>query len=186
MSTMAWNEVKVSTIANCFKKAGLVKQVPGDVAEHEINFQEAADELHYEGVDDTTWNSIEDHLGFSTTFEEYVDIDSQICTTQELTEESIVESVIAIKAKIQEGIKEEDEEMKEDEDDLTADNVPSNTPKCLEAISGIRAFFQSSGMPENVFDPLAVLEDHALQSQIFSKKKQCKITDLFMKKVQSG
>ena len=45
MLTMAWNEVRVSTIANCFRKTGFVKQVPGDVAEHEINFQEAADEL---------------------------------------------------------------------------------------------------------------------------------------------
>ena len=82
MSTMACNEVKVSTTANCFRKAGFVKQVLGDVAEHEINFLEAADKLQYEGIDDTTWNSIQDHLGFSTTFEEYVDIDSQICTTQ--------------------------------------------------------------------------------------------------------
>ena len=48
MSTMAWNEVKVSTIANGFRKAGFVKQVPGDVAEHEINFQEVADKLKYE------------------------------------------------------------------------------------------------------------------------------------------
>ena len=118
-------------------------------------------------------------------FEEYVDRDSQICTTQKLTEESIVESVIAAKAKIQEEIKEEDEEMK-DEDDLPTDNVPSNTAQCLEAISGIRAFFQSSCMPENVFNALTVLEDHALQSQIFSKKKQCKITDLFMKKEKNG
>ena len=94
--------------------------------------------------------------------------------------------MIAAKAKIQEEIKEEDEEMKEEKDDLPADNVPSNTTQCLEAISGIRAFFQSSGMPEIVFDALTVLEDHALQSQIFSKKKQCKITDLFMKKEQSG
>ena len=52
-----------------------MKQVPGDVAKYEINFQEAADELQYEGVDDTAWNSIQDHLGFSTTFEEYVDVD---------------------------------------------------------------------------------------------------------------
>ena len=95
--------------------------------EHEINFQEAADELQYEGIDDTPWISIQDHFGFSTTFGEYVDIYSQICTTQELTEESIVESEIAAKAKIQEEIKEEDEEMKEDEDDLPADNVPPNT-----------------------------------------------------------
>ena len=86
-------------------------------------------------VDDTAWNSIQDHLGFSTTFEGYVDIDSQICTTQELTEKLIVESVIVAKAKTQEEIKEEDEEMKEDEDDLPADNVPSNNAQCLEAIS---------------------------------------------------
>ena len=131
-------------------------QILGDEAEHEINFQEAADELQYEGVDDTTWNSIQDHLGFSTTFEEYVDINSQICITQELTEESIVESVIAAKAKIQEEIKEEDEKMKEEEDDLPADNVPSNTVQCLEAILGIRAFFQSSGMHENVFNALSL------------------------------
>ena len=65
--------------------------------------------MQYEGVDDTTWNSIQDHLGFSTTFEEYVDIDSQICTTHELTEESLIESVVAAKAKIQEETKEEDE-----------------------------------------------------------------------------
>ena len=75
---MAWNEVKVSTIANCFRKAGFVAEVPGDVAEHLINFQEAAHKLQYEGVDDTTWNSIQDHLGFSTTFEEYVDIESNM------------------------------------------------------------------------------------------------------------
>ena len=186
MSTMAWNEGKVSTMANCFRKAGFVKQVPGNVAEHEINFQEVADKLQYEGVDDTTWNSIQDHLGFSTTFEEYVDIDSQICAIQELTEESIVESVIAAKTKIQEEIKEKDDEMKEEVDDLPTDNASSNTAQCLEKISGIRAFFQSLDIPENVFDALTVLEDHALQSQIFSKKNQCKITDLFMMKEQSG
>ena len=77
--------------------------------------------------------------------------------------------MIAAKAKIQEEIKEEDEEMKE-EDNLPADNVPSNAAQCLKAISGIRAFFQSSGMHENVFDALTVLADCALQSQIFSKK----------------
>ena len=186
MSTMALNEVEVSTIANCFRKVGFEKQIPGDVAEHKISFQEAADELQYEGVDDTIWNSIQDYLGFSTTFEEYVDIDSQICTPQELTEKSIVESEIATKAKIQEEIKEEDEEMKEEEDDLPEDNVPSNTAQYLEAISGIRAFFQSLGMPENVFDALTVLQDLALQLQIFNKKKQCKIPDLIMKKEQSG
>ena len=62
--------------------------------------------------------------------------------------------------------------MKEEEDDLPADNVPSNTAKCLEAISGIIAFFQESGMPENVFDALTVLEDHAIQSQISSKQEK--------------
>ena len=51
--------------------------------------------------------------------------------------------------------------------------------KCLEAIAGIRRFFQASNLPENVFDALTVLEDYALQQQITRKTKQTKITELF-------
>ena len=39
-----------------------------------------------------------------------------------------------------------------------------NTVQCLEAIAGIRRFFQASNLPENVFDALTVLEDYALQT----------------------
>ena len=54
-----------------------------------------------------------------------------------------------------------------------------NTVQCLEAIAGIRRFFQASNLPENVFDALTVLEDYALQQQITRKTKQTKITELF-------
>ena len=59
--------------------------------------------------------------------------------------------------------------------------MPANTAQCLEAISGIRTFFQAGPMPQKVFDALTVLEDYALQSQITKKTKQFKITDMFLK-----
>ena len=105
--------------------------------------------------------------------------------TQELTEESIIESVLASKSKEETGEMKEEEDMKEedDDDDLPAANIPSNTAQCLDAISGIRAFFQASTtLPQNVFDALTILEDYALQSQLSRRNKQCKVTDLFTKK----
>ena len=50
-----------------------------------------------------------------------------------------------------------------------------------EAISGINIFFQSSSVPEHVFNAIKILEDHALKTAVTRTKKQCKITDMFKK-----
>ena len=59
--------------------------------------------------------------------------------------------------------------------------VPENTAQCLEYISGIHTYFQSSKVPEHVLEALKTLEDHALKSSVMRRKKQCKITDMFKK-----
>ena len=74
---------------------------------------------------------------------------------------------------------EKNEEEEEDEEDHSF--VPENTAQCLEAISGIHTFFQSSSVPEHVFNAIKILEDHALKTAVTRTKKQCKITDMFKK-----
>lgn len=103
-------------------------------------------------------------MNFSHSFEDYVAVDNSIATAENITEDEIVQSVLASK-----GVKEEEEDDDEDKEELgetDRKNVPSNTTQCLEAIAGIRTFFQSSSMPENVFDALTLLEDYAMQMQI--------------------
>ena len=95
-----------------------------------------------------------------------------------MIDEEIVQSVIASKDAI-EVKKEEPEE--EDEEEEVSDRVPENTAQCLESIAGIQAFFQTSSVPEYVLEALKTLEDHAVQSSIARRKKQCKLTDIFKK-----
>ena len=87
---------------------------------------------------------------------------------------AIVQSVLASKS-----IKEEADGQDDEEEAEKDDEPPMNTVQCLEAIAGIRRFFQASNLPENIFDALTVLEDYALQQQITRKTKQTKITELF-------
>ena len=125
-------------------------------------------------VDREIWIAVQENFDITTTFEEYVAADNSVSTTESITEEAIVQSVLASKF-----VKEEADGQEEDEEETEEkDDTPMNTVQCLEAIAGIR-FFQASNLPENVFDALTVLEDYALQQQITRKTKQTKITELF-------
>ena len=126
-------------------------------------------------VDREIWIAVQENFDITTTFEEYVAADNSVSTTESITEEAIVQSVLASKF-----VKEEADGQEEDEEETEEkDDTPMNTVQCLEAIAGIRRFFQASNLPENVFDALTVLEDYALQQQITRKTKQTKITELF-------
>ena len=154
---------------NCFRKGGFVQgQRPAEQLE---NVQEMAEIA----VDREIWIAVQENFDITTTFEEYVAADNSVSTTESITEEAIVQSVLASKF-----VKEEADGQEEDEEETEEkDDTPMNTVQCLEAIAGIRRFFQASNLPENVFDALTVLEDYALQQQITRKTKQTKITELF-------
>ena len=94
------------------------------------------------------FKDVQENFDITTTFEEYVAADNSVSTTESITEEAIVQSVLASKF-----VKEEADGQEEDEEETEEkDDTPMNTVQCLEAIAGIRRFFQASNLPENVFD----------------------------------
>ena len=84
MASMAWKEVTPSAISNCFKKAGYIK-------EHVQQPQQESSQLT---VDRNVWESLQEHLDITCSFDEYVPVDSKIPNTQNLTDDAIIQTVI--------------------------------------------------------------------------------------------
>ena len=72
MASMAWKEVTPCTISNCFKKVGFVKE----------HIQQPQQESSQLTVDRNVWESLQEHLGITYSFNEYVSVDSNIPTLQ--------------------------------------------------------------------------------------------------------
>ena len=166
--SIAWREVTPITVANCFRKAGFVKEDnPVDDGDQEIN------------PEDIFWDAVQEEFAIDVPFENYVAVDDDVLTSETMTESDIVDAVK--KSNDAADIKPEEPENDEGEEEEIQRYVPENTAQCLEYISGIHTFFQSSKVPEHVLEALKTLEDHALKSSVMRRKKQCKITDMFTK-----
>ena len=123
-------------------------------------------------VDREIWIAVQENFDITTTFEEYVAAGNSVSIIENITEEAIVQSVLASKS-----VKDKTDGQEEDEEETKEkDGTPMNSVQCLNAISRIRRFFQASNLPENVFDALTLLEDSALHQQIKRKTKQTQIT----------
>ena len=168
--SMAWREVTCTTIANCFKKAGFIK------SEEPENVPAVEDE---EQVDRNIWDLIQHQFNIDVPSENYLLVDDAVLTSASMTDEEIIQAVK--ESKEQKCNIKCEEKNEEDEEEKDQSFVPENTAQCLEAISGIHTFFQSSSVPEHVFNAIKILEDHALKTAVTRTKKQCKITDMFKK-----
>ncbi len=94
----AWNEVKVSTIQNCFSKCGFIIN---DI-EDECDFDENFDEV---------WETAQRLLDIDIVFEEFVECDEDSAVNENLTEEKIIEEIISERnANTSEELIESDEE----------------------------------------------------------------------------
>lgn len=174
MAFQAWQKVTSTTIANCFKKAGFIK--PQQAEENAELDEEPL-------IDNDLWQTFQNDFQFNVDFQDYVSCDSSVVSTEQLDEESIVQNVLASTSKDCPGIKNDIDKADED-DDPPNPFVPQNTAQCLQYISGIRQFFQASHLPEAVFDILTTLEEYTVKNQIVRKKKQSKITDIFVKSME--
>jgi hypothetical protein len=125
----AWNEVKVSTIQNCFSKCGFIIN---DI-EDECDFEENFDEV---------WETAQRLLDIDIDFEEFVECDEDLAVNQNLTEEKIIEEIISKRnANTSEELIESDEE---DNDIEISDTLESNqrSPTLMDAIKAVSTLRQ--------------------------------------------
>ncbi|XP_054087769.1 tigger transposable element-derived protein 4-like [Zeugodacus cucurbitae] len=103
----AWNKMSQSTIRNCFKHAGFIEShdgLPIQISEHE--FDEEDD------ISLSLWsrNLNSDSLAAPEMWEDYVDVDSALLTSEEPNDENIAQNISAKKQLESDGEEEVEEE----------------------------------------------------------------------------
>ncbi len=125
MSVRAWNDVSPTTISKCFRKAGFHAARETGIAEADT--PDVAEEPQPQ-VDRNLWDTLQDELGFTVTFVEYVNCDEDVPTTEPMTDETIIESVL------RESQRESAEpEEEEEEDDTPLPPKAANTELTRQA-----------------------------------------------------
>lgn len=163
MANKSWENVKQETIANCFKACGFVKE---DTEPEIITPLDPAEDVAIE----SKWNTVMAHLNeHNTTFEDYVDVDSDVAVTGTLTDEEIAASVA-----------ERDDETGADDDDGNEQEIHFVTTKEARcAIETIRTFVeQSNDIGDYVFSAVVTIEN-TIDMQCNNALKQSRITDFF-------
>ncbi|KAG5893405.1 hypothetical protein JTB14_038066 [Gonioctena quinquepunctata] len=195
----AWNKMSQSTIHNCFKHAGFIKNqdgLPIQIAEHEFDkeddvplslwsgFIENQDGLpiqiaqhEFDKEDDvplSLWlrNLNSDSLAAPEMWEDYVDIDSALLTSEEPTDENIVQIINA-----KEQLESDGEEEVEEESLPTAEEA-------LKAAEVLSRFVHNNIENDNL--TMAMSSRHNSIGDCYynkmKKQKQTKITDFLSKR----
>lgn len=91
------NDVKATTISNCFKKAGFLSEwcEEDDIPLSELRqmMPVVSETIAEETETPSAWDKLQNLLGFSETFEDFVTFDDDVITTQVFDDEEIIESV---------------------------------------------------------------------------------------------
>ena len=155
----AYNDVKDSTIQNCFKKSGLIDIEEVIETEEESLITDECREL-MENSDDMEYS-----------LDEYLNFDDQIQTNAIVSDENLIEQYAELS-----------ETEISDTDDEQQDSMVSAPPtveNAMNSISTIRTFFQSkSNISSETFKYLDKVESAVIESKLRSKK-QPEITSYF-------
>ncbi len=163
----AWNEVKVSTIQNCFSKCGFIIN---DI-EDECDFDENFDEV---------WETAQRLLDIDIVFEEFVECDEDLAVNENLTEEKIIEEIISERnANTSEELIESDEEDNDIEisDTLESKQRSPTLMDAIKAVSTLRQYFiNCKTIDSDIMYDLDQINQKAFDYN-FKILKQTKITD---------
>lgn len=159
----AWNKMPQSIIHNCFRYAGFIEKhdgLPNQISEHEFDEEDE--------VPLSLWsrNLNSDSLAAPVMWEDYVDIDGALLTSEEPTDDTIVQNINA-----KEQLESDGEEEVEDEPLPTAEE----TLKTAELLS---RFINSNIENDNLTMAMSSIHN-SIRDYIYNKmkKKQTKITD---------
>ena len=164
----AWNNVTETTIANCYRKAGFKT----------IDDTETTDDIETEIEDDPLDNlPLSRLVGANFTLSDYVSVDDDLPTCETLTDEAIVDDIIAAR-----DVMPEDDD---DDDDMTGDHdiVPVEPPTvdlALKACSTLRLFLQQQTDVTDILEKLCAIDKCVTQIDLSKRcAKQSMITDFF-------
>lgn len=148
----AWESVNSVVIANCFKKAGFSN---GEMTEiYEPEFEEE-------------WNTLQNEMNFSISFNEYVNVDNDVTCSKILSVDEICEP-----------------EPEENEDEHSDTEDDTSIPSYFDAVKGLETFRRyvesQENVPEHVFKNLCQLDSFHIQI-VEKNRKQKTITDFFSK-----
>lgn len=159
----SWEEVKESTISNCFRKAGFLLPKP------------IADEVNQENeeIEPEEWKKFQKCFSLDLDFDTFVDIDENLAITEYLSESDILQAI-----NTNDGDSDQEEENNEEE---TVSNNPPTALQVLAAAETVRSYIQAqSGVDDGIFSTLNVLENF-LDKKTIENMKQKKVTDFFRK-----
>ena len=162
MVSAAWDEVKPDTVKNCFRKAGWRK---GDENSTDLNDDE----------DDIPLAVLRERLSLpeTMTFEDYINVDSDLATEEVLTEDELFASLRTTPQTTQ-GKEEEEEE--EDEENQTENPVCSLADAKVH-LQEVRRYLETCSHTSEIdFRSISALESSLLQT---FAQKQKSIRDFF-------
>lgn len=170
----AWFTVSDVTVKNCFKKAGfsicpakqdsLTEQNEIEL-ENEVEIGPSYDEWAKLVSHDTTDNVS------TPTFEDFVQIDDDVTTAGEYTDDDIVQNCVNTCT----DENDEDEASQSHNLDRKADKNPKKQ-EALKALETLHKFFECAEVDQTIFDKIYELEKHAQNVKTESQKK---LTDFF-------
>ena len=145
----AWNNVNETTIPNCYKKAGFKVSDDTDAVDIEADIDE-------DPLDDLPLARL---LGSNFMMSNYVGVDDNVPTCEELTDDAIVDDIVASRDAT-------NDDNDDDADDLEIPPVePPTVDMALKACDTMRLFLQQQTNVTDILEKLCHVDKCVMQTE---------------------